>query len=218
MALRKKIYYPENQIQKGLFTNGKEWMILDDWSEYIGYYHYYSSTREVFTEKEWHPKKSKPLTPYIEKEPSYFKYIDLANYGRDYLGQKYKKFGPVVYNVYTAPRATVRKLTSVEEEEGVMIRHFIFKRNELTKKPIEIDNLQAQSYNKSREGINQALYRMVDVPWKIDGPEFDVIEDGILKIPGIYNTNKRIVERYSKNFPILKSILTNFVEFSRYNV
>ena len=67
-------------------------------------------------------------------------------------------------------------------------------------------------------GINQYLYELIELPWKIDGPEFDVIQDGILKISGVYNTNKRIVEKYSKKFPILKKVLTNFREFSIYNV
>lgn len=218
MAFRKKIYYPESQIRKNLFTNGKQWMILDDWTEYVGYYHEYASTREVYTESEWHPLKSKVLVPYVEREPNYFKYLDLKNYSRTSDGQKRKIIGAFNYNVYTAPRATVRTLTSAEEQEGVMIRHFIFKRNELSKRPIEIDNIQAEQYNKGREGINEHLYRMVDVPWKIDGPEFDVIENNILMIPGIYNTNKRIIDRYSKNFPIFRTIIVNFVEFSRYNV
>ncbi len=66
-------------------------------------------------------------------------------------------------------------------------------------------------------GINQYLYELVEIPWKISGPEFDVIENGILKIPGVANTNKRIVEKYSKKFPILKQILNNPREYTKYD-
>ena len=44
---RRKIYYPEGQIQKGLYTEGLEWM-LEDGTEYIGDYHKYI-TGEVYT-------------------------------------------------------------------------------------------------------------------------------------------------------------------------
>ncbi len=57
---RKKIYYPDEQIQKNLFTEGREYMFLDDWLEFTGYYHKYS-TGEVYTEKEWDAQKSKRL-------------------------------------------------------------------------------------------------------------------------------------------------------------
>jgi hypothetical protein len=56
------------------------------------------------------------------------------------------------------------------------------------------------------------------MPWKIQGPEFDVFDGSILKIPGVIDTNRRIVDRFSKNFPILRKVLTNFREFSIYNV
>ena len=34
---RKRIYYPEGAIQKGLYTNGGEWM-FEDGAEYTGQY------------------------------------------------------------------------------------------------------------------------------------------------------------------------------------
>ncbi len=79
MAYRKKLYYPENQIQRNLFTKGQEWMTLDDWKEYQGFYHKYA-TGEVFTEKDWDPIRSKVLVKYKKKEDAYFKYLDLKHY------------------------------------------------------------------------------------------------------------------------------------------
>ena len=97
MATRKKLYYSEVEIEKNLVTNGKQWMLLENWEEYIGYYHSYSSTREVYTEKEWHPKKSKVLVPFKEKPKSYFNYIDLVSYTRD-SGEKRRFSGPSRYD------------------------------------------------------------------------------------------------------------------------
>lgn len=217
MSNRKKIYYTPTETQNDLFTNGGEWMELDTWTNYVGFYHIYSSTNEVFSEKEWHPTKSKKLVPFKNKSESYFKYVDLVNY-RKSEGVKSELHGPVKYDRFSAPVATIRELTESERQKGVMTRYFLFKRNELsTKLPIEVNKTQADTYPVSNYGINQYLYELVEIPWKISGPEFDVIENGILKIPGVANTNKRIVEKYSKKFPILKRVLTNFREFSIYN-
>lgn len=47
--------------------------------------------------------------------------------------------------------------------------------------------------------------------------EFDIYSGNVLKTPGIYNTNQRIIDRYSKKFPILRTILTNPREFTKYD-
>lgn len=61
---RKKIYYPEGQIQKGLYTEGREWM-LEDGTEYIGDYHKYI-TGEVFTKSSFIKNVSQLLIPFID--------------------------------------------------------------------------------------------------------------------------------------------------------
>jgi hypothetical protein len=217
MANRKKIYYTPSEIQNDLFTNGGQWMELETWTSYVGFYHIYTSTNEVFSEQEWHPTKSKRLVPYKNKPASYFQYLDLVNY-KKIGGEKKELFGPVKYDRFSAPVATIRELTDVEKKRGIMSRYFLFKRNELSGRlPIEVDKAQADTYPISNYGINQYLYEMVEIPWKIDGPEFDIIQNGILKVPGVVNTNQRIIDRYSRKFPILKRVLTNLREFSIYN-
>jgi len=61
---RKKIYYPEGQIQKGLYTEGREWM-LEDGTEYVGDYHKYI-TGEVFTKSAFIRNVSQKLIPFID--------------------------------------------------------------------------------------------------------------------------------------------------------
>ena len=63
MDKRRKIYYPDGQISKGLYTNGGDWMFVDG-TEYIGDYHKYS-TGEVFTKSIWIADISKKLIPYV---------------------------------------------------------------------------------------------------------------------------------------------------------
>jgi hypothetical protein len=61
---RMKIYYPDMQIDKNLYTKGGEWMTADDKVEYKGYYHKYT-TGEVYTRKDWDPVYSRKLKRYI---------------------------------------------------------------------------------------------------------------------------------------------------------
>jgi len=217
MANRKRIYYPDTQINKSLFTSGEEWMLLETWEEYKGYYHSYSSTGEVFTEPDWHPTKSKPLVPFKRKSPEYFKYIDLVNY--DIVnGSKTEIYGSIKLDRYTAPRAVLRKVSPIENSDGIMLRYFLVKRNEPNEKlPIEIDKKQADTYGILNHGINQYLYELVTINWKIEGPEFDILRDGIVVIPGVVSTNQRIVFAISKKFPIFGKLLTNLRQFSKYD-
>lgn len=215
MARRKKIYYPENQISRNLFTNGSEWMTLDDWKEYVGFYHTYT-TGEIFTEKDWNPSKSKKLVRYKKREDSYFKYLDLTQY-TIINNQKEKLRGPVDFSRYTAPRAVKRTPDQIEQSNGLMTRYFIYKRNEKDKVFFEISKSQVADYKRPDQGINEYLYGLVEIPWKIDGPEFDIRKNDLLTIPGVVETNQRIVDRFSKKFPILKTILTNPREHSKYD-
>jgi len=216
-ANRKKLYYPENQITRNLFTEGKEWMTITDWKEYIGFYHRYE-TGEVFTEKDWNPQLSSKLVPYKKRDDMYFKYLDLKHY-RIVGGQKetIRTSGLTQLSRYSAPRAVKVLPSSIEQENGVMNRYFVYKRNEPNKVFFEIDEPQTVDYERDRTGINQYLYGLITIPWKLRGPEFDVYKNGILMEPGIFNTNQRIIDRYSKKFPILRDILVNPREFTRYD-
>jgi hypothetical protein len=219
MSSRKKIYYQESEIRKGLYTNGLVLMLLETFENYIGPYHYYESTNEIFTESEWHPTKSKQLIPYIgNKTQSALKYIDLTQYAK-INGEKKKLIGPQKLDRFKSPYNSVIVPSEREIQAGVMTRYFVMKRNEkMTRLPVEIDEQQAEKYASRGRGINQFLYELLEMPWKIGGPEYDVIDGGIIKIHGVYDTNKRIVEKHSKKFPILLKTLTNYRQFSIYDV
>ena len=216
MSYRKKIYYPESQIEKNLYTNGKEWMTIDDWKEYIGLYHKYV-TGEVFTGANWNPKLSRKLVRFKNRPDDFFKYIDIKNY-KISNGEKKEIIGNGVIHVsrYRAPRAIKRKPTDQELLNGSMTRYFIYKRNEPKRVFFEISEEQAKSYKKKTIGINDNLYGLIEFLWKIDGSERDIYENGILIDPGVYDTNERIILRMSKKFPILAEMITNYFEYTVY--
>lgn len=215
MATRSKIYYPENQIQRELFTNGGEYMTLDDWKEYVGFYHRYSSG-EIFTQIDWDPLRSKRLVRLKSMAEDTKKYYDLKHFS--IVGGNKRKTQGVTgqYYLYDSPRAVRRKLTDKEIKDGSIIRYFVSKRNEKDRVFFEIDEGQTKFYNSDSSGINQYLYELVSIPWKVDGPEYDIFEDGILKIPGVISSNRRIISRFSQKFRILRKIITSTRELTVY--
>jgi len=215
MAFRKKIYYPESQIQRNLYTSGKEWMFLDNWREYIGYYHKYSNG-EVYSEREWDPNRSFRLVVYKDNPEAYFRYLDLKNY-TVYNGQKLPIVGSQQTWKYIAPRAVKVVPNSDQVADGSMDRYFVYKRNEPNKIIFEVDSRQLEDFNKDNVGINQYLWDYIIIPWKLTGPEFDQYQNGILKVSGVVDTNNRIIVRFSKKFPILRQILNNPREHSIYD-
>ena len=218
MNNRLKIYYPDTQIEKNIYTAGNQWMILDNWENYVGFYHKYI-TGEVFTEKDWDPSKSKKLVRYKSRPESYFKYADLTSFVK-INGEKVEKTTDrnTIFTRYRAPRAVKRQSNNNDFLNGVMQRYFVYKRNEPDRVFFEIDKTQAQTYNRSKSGINDKLYGLVQFPWKLDGPENDVFNNGILIEPGVVDTNKRIILRHSKKFRKLGEIVTNYKEFTIYDV
>jgi len=191
-------------------------MTLEDWKEYKGFYHKYI-TGEVFTGYEWDSKTSKKLVRYKKRSDSFFQYIDTKNYIK-INGEKKEIIGGSVFNAnrYRAPRAIKRKTTDAELLKGVMDRHFIYKRNEPNRVFFEISEGQSKLYYVNNAGINQSLYGLLDFKWKLDGPEYDVYENGLMIQPGVFDTNKRIVLRHSQKFPKLAEVVTDFFEYTIY--
>ncbi len=219
MDYRQKIYYSDNQIQKNLFTNGREFMYLHDFSEYIGFYHRYV-TGEVFTENEWNPLKSKRLIRFRELSEPKKKYYDLKLFhkvGPSNPGIRRKNSNNTdEYFRYTAPKPVRRKLTQKEIDSGKTYRYFITKRNERNRVFFEIDPKQSSNYAKSDAGINQFLYEMISLPWKVDGPEYDVYDGDFLMIAGVIDTNLRIIDRFGQKHRLLKQLVSNPRELTVY--
>lgn len=217
MTGRKRAYYSENQIQKNLFTRGKEWMTLDDWKEYSGPYHKYS-TGEVFTEIHWIPNVSKKLIPYRNRSDMYFKYADLTEFVHS-NGSKYKFIGSLNTNMGNLRSPIYAKLPPTQEDytNGYMMRYFAYKRNEINRVFFEIDKKQVDTYNNKLGGMNHILYGILEIKWKLTGPEFDEYVNGILMKHGVVDTNSRIIEENSKKFRIFSSVVNNPREFTVYD-
>lgn len=217
MTGRKRVYYSEDQIQKNLFTNGKQWMTLDDWKEYIGPYHRYS-TGEVFTEIDWMPNVSMKLVPYRKRSESYFKYADLTEFV-NINGNKLPIRSSLETNIGNLRAPVYKKMPPKNEDftRGYMKRWFTYKRNEAEKVFFEIDSEQVSTYNTKGSGVNNIMYGLLEIKWKLTGPEFDEYHNNILMNPGVVDTNSRIIEENSKKFRIFSSIIDNPREYTIYD-
>jgi hypothetical protein len=201
MATPNKLYYPKSHIVNNLFTKGKEWM-FEDGTELIGYYHKYIDgnvkSGAVFSNTE-----SKKLIPYI----------DLVNQPDNYI-----------YNSIKTPINTVSPIikytfpTVDDFEVGKISRYFIKRRNYSTFQDIfEIDKNQYKLWKINPGGINSALYNAIELDWKLTGPLRDIVEDGKISVPGVYDTNLRIVMLKDNIFTGLKNYLTDYIELSIYS-
>jgi len=201
MGTPNKLYYPKSHIVNNLFTTGKEWM-FENGTEFIGYYHKYIDgnvkSGAVFSNTE-----SKKLIPYI----------DLVNQPDNYI-----------YNSIKTPINTVSPIikytfpTVDDFSVGKITRYFIKRRNYSTFQDIfEIDKNQYKLWKFKSAGIDFALYNAIELDWKLTGPLRDVVEDGKISVPGVYDTNLRIVMLKDNVFTGLKNYLTDYTELSIYS-
>ena len=201
MGTPNKLYYPKTHVVTNLFTTGKEWM-FENGTEFIGYYHKYIDGN-VKSGAVFNNVDSKKLIPYI----------DTVNQPENYIYNSIKapirSVPPVIK--YTLPIIDNFKV-------GKVTRYFIKRRNYSTYQDIfEIDKTQYQLWKSKSGGIDSALYNAIELDWKLTGPLLDVVEEGQISIPGVYDTNLRIVMLKDNVFTGLKNYLTDYIELSIYS-
>lgn len=190
--MRQKAYYTENEIKTNLYTTGKQFMLADR-TEYIGLYHRYIVTNEVYTLASWSKSKSKKLIQFEELDPKVISYKT----AKPKIKTKYKI--PIAHNVIITPE---------DKKAGTITRYFLKKIN--STKIIEINQQQFKDFNN--EKIDPNLYTITSLPWHITG-EISDIQNGRIMTIGVRSKNKKIVNNTNKTMPGINKYLTNFTEF-----
>jgi len=200
MATPNKLYYPKSHIVNNLFTIGKEWM-FEDGTEFMGYYHKYIDGN-VKTGAVFNRSESKKLIPFVDKV------IQPDNRVYNSIKKPIKSTSPMIK--YTIP--------VIEDfEVGKITRYFIRRRNYSTFEDIfEIDKAQYKLWKSKSGGIDGALYDVIELDWKLTGPLNDIVQE-MNTIPGVYNTNQRMVMLKDNVFTGLKDYLTDYIELSIYS-
>lgn len=142
---RRKIYYPEGQIQKGLYTEGLEWM-LEDGTEYIGDYHKYI-TGEVYTKSAFVKNVSKQLIPYINLS----KYDNTVKF--EYDGLVSEEIPPFLAAKYEKPQPNQK-----DYDAGYYLRYFV-KRH--------FDQIITEVSKDTFNAVQDEHYTKLELGWKL---------------------------------------------------
>lgn len=203
MFTRPRIYYPESHIKTNLYTNGKEWM-LEDGTEYIGFYHKYIDGL-VLTEPYYNKYKCNKLVPYTDPSA-----LPVNVYNKLKQVKPANTTSPIYY--HGTP-------TLDDYSSGFFKRFFVYRRNysDLFLDFYEVDEEQYKSWKKVNKGISEILYDGFTINWKLTGPERDIRKDDRIIEFGVRDTNYRLVELCDKQYPATSKILTDYTEYSIYS-
>ena len=189
MARRKRIYYPEGSIQKGLYTNGGEWM-FEDGTEYTGQYHRYLNTKEVFTESYFIQDVSKKLIEFydlnVEFQKNTFEYNVLKEIVPDYKPE------------LTIPDPYFLQPSQEDYDNGFVKRYFYKRKGSTT-----INEINEKGFGD----LDSPYYQKLELKWKIAGPLNDTPEE-----TGIIDTNQRTILLYASQFEGLERYLTDLTQ------
>ena len=183
---RIKSYYVPGDLIPGI-SSQKQWM-FEDGREYVGPYHKYKSTGEVFTESTYLDGVSKPLIPYVDlsdinnKNPFEYNKLTTNNFK-----DKYKT--PIPYT--PTP-------TKEDFNRGYMIRYVVSQFN--------YPNIYEVSEKNFRE-LDDTLYIKKEFRWKIEKP---FTNDGT-----VIELNKKVISVLQTKIPQIYRFLTNLTQFSR---
>lgn len=144
---RIKLKYELADIKMDLYTFGNE-LATEDGQEYIGLYHQYISTGEIYTGARWDKNISKLL---IKFEPA----SSLTTY---------KKLNPITLK-FNTPYPERPVVTEQEQKQGYFTRYFLKKFNEIN--VIEISKKQYELYQNNK--IDNNAYVATKLEWYISG-------------------------------------------------
>lgn len=187
---RIKLKYSKQEIKENLYTFGKEWQ-LEDGTEYIGTYHRYMSTNEVYTGSSWNATLSKPLFEYQDQNS---------------IITTYKKLNGVETK-FDHIREHRVIITQNDIQTGSITRYFLKKVNETL--IIEISADTAKLYFARK--IDNIQYELGSLTWRITGA-IDTTITGIT-ILGVFDENVKSIKQLEQTLPGIANKLNNPLEF-----
>jgi len=193
---------PKYLIQTNLYSLGGEY-VDGNGNGYKGYYHKYA-WGDLYSEAEFKTGISIKLysgTLPVLKDRNVFVYSILNTNSARNLN-------------FLSPIPVKPEPTEEQYKDAQVDRYFLKKRNESIL--FEIDKTQFENYDSEQVGINQNLYMVGSLIWKLSGPKHNVVDNkGIVIHPGVIPTNRKSVALLSKTLPGLEQILPNALEYYR---
>jgi len=188
---RKKVKYTKDEITNNLYTAGQEFM-TEDYKEYIGLYHSYS-TGEVYSNAKWNSNTSIKLIKFRE--------ISKEN-------QSYKKLKSDLTTRYNSLQPTKIEITQKNINEGYVDRYFAL--NIVTRIITEITLNQKKQIDQRK--IDPNLYVAASLRWYITGNVESLYENGVT-IKSVAEKNNDEIKTASKIIPDISNYLQNLTEY-----
>jgi hypothetical protein len=180
------MYLPLSQITTNLFTNGNEFVTIQNNKNYIGFY-FKTSTGKFYTGKNTSDRPNIELIPIslqniqdidnIQEPINNFSFITLYEANTD----RYLSIKNININISAIPYYSPTLPTSQDYQNGEFQRYFCKKTNEI--KYIEINKEQFDKLVAQDPQIEFSLYQPFTITWIISGDK-----DTVAK------TNRNIVE------------------------
>jgi len=163
----------------------------EDGAEWVGQYHLYTNTGEVYTEPEYVKDKSVKLVPYAN--------LGEENQRRTFQYNKIKKIDDYESTI-TTPDPYFPSPTQEDYDTGFVIRYFLQKKGSRT------------IFEVSKEGFSfkDDNYYSCELKWKISGPLNDT--NGI---SGIIDTNRRTILLKREQMPFIENYLVDLQQLSK---
>jgi hypothetical protein len=169
---------------------GSEWQTADG-QEYVGAYHTYV-TGETYTESDWNASKSKKLVEFKNASQTTRKYQELKS-----INTKFETLTPAVVFI-----------TNQDRINGFITRYVAKKYNET--KIIETDKLQFDKWLENK--IDQNIWQIIPVSWKISGPLTSQTKNGVTVL-GVQESNTKTVNDLETRMPGITSFLKNPAQY-----
>lgn len=176
-----------------LYTKGYEFSL--DGNNYIG---------------EYHKRGSKAYTGPIRSNSS----RPLTKYYSDPLLYDYDRSRGFEERIRIEPNQIVWAPLETNYKTGFATRYFVERTGNYESYPIEIDAEQKSAFG-TEGGIDEGLYALAVVEWKLTGPERNIYKNNQLYIEGIFEFNQRQVILNTLIIPNLEYAIKSYTEYAR---
>ena len=194
-------YIPKSLTNNNLFTNGGEF-IDSTGKPYSGYYH------QLFDGKIYSGKTplepTKRLLTTIPRDESPNQVPNTPN------NLEYSRLNPKNQELFEYgknPTAFIPQPKGEDYRRGQIERYFAKKRNETPSRILEINQSTYNDIITQSGEYNYALWQVVKIFWKINGPLRDTRNPNGTITAGIVDTNQRLVNFTNREFRGIKQYL-----------
>jgi hypothetical protein len=174
---------------------------LSDGSLYYGKYHY-------------SPSDNKPYTGIIDSADQQLLYstelLTKYDYNMYFFTLDRKEFSK-----YASPIMYIPEPIDSDYKKTFIVRYFVQRVN--SNLPIiEVKEDQYKTLEKPFSGLDENLYKGIQLDWKIYGPKNDIkSQTGMIIQYGISDTNKRTLEKKEMEMPGIRTVLPELLQFAK---